>query len=59
MRIVYLRVLDRLFRWCFEHVPFFADYTLEFVSQLNRKVHGKMMRDDYIGKLRERYYEVK
>jgi len=50
---MYLRLLDRVFRWCWQHVPMFADYAVEFVHQIERRVHGKMLQPDWIDKARE------
>ena len=49
----YLRLLDRAFRWCWLHVPMFADYCVEFVHQVERRIHGKLMQPDWIDKARE------
>jgi hypothetical protein len=48
-----LRLLDRVFRWCWLHVPWFADYCVEFVHQVERRVHGKMMQPDFIQQMRD------
>ena len=50
---MYLRLLDRAFRWCWLHVPMFADYCVEFVHQVERRVHGKLMQPDYIQQMRD------
>jgi hypothetical protein len=50
---VYLRVLDAVFRWCWVHVPWFADYCVEFVRQMQRRVQGRLMQPDYIQQARE------
>lgn len=50
---LYLRILDRLFRWAWLHVPMFADYAVEFVRQVENKVHGKMLSPDWIDRARE------
>ena len=50
---LYLRVLDRLYRWAWQHVPLFADYSVEFVHQVERRVHGKLMQPDYIQQMRD------
>lgn len=50
---MYLRLLDRVFRWCWLHVPWFADYAVEFVHQVERRVHGKLLQPDYIQQLRD------
>lgn len=50
---MYLRVLDRAFRWCWVHVPWFADYCVEFVHQIERRVHGKLLQPDYIQQMRD------
>ena len=53
MTRLYLRVLDRLYRWAWVHVPMFADYSVEFVHQVERRVHGKMLQKDWIAEARE------
>jgi hypothetical protein len=54
MRHFYLHhILDPLFRWAFFHVPLFADYCVEFVHQIERKVHGKLLNPDYIQQARD------
>ena len=50
---LYLRLLDRVFRWAWRRVPWFADYAVEFVHQVERRVHGKLMQPDYIQQMRE------
>jgi hypothetical protein len=50
----YLRyVLEPLFRLAWEHVPWFADYCVEFVNQVQRAVHKRLMRPDYVEQLRQ------
>ena len=53
MTRLYLRLLDRVFRWCWLHVPQFADYAVEFVHQVERRIHGKLMQPDYIQQMRD------
>ena len=53
MTRLYLRVLDRLYRWVWQHVPLFADYSVEFVHQVERRIHGKLLQPDWIDKARE------
>ena len=50
---LYLRILDKLFRlaWC--HIPWFADYAIEYVHQVDRLVHGKLMQPNFIQQARE------
>ena len=50
---LYLRILDRLYRWAWVHVPLFADYSVEFVHQVERRIHGKLMQPDYIQQMRD------
>ena len=50
---LYLRLLDIAFRWAWQHVPWFAEYAVEFVHQVERRVHGKMLQPDWIDKARE------
>jgi len=50
---LYLRLLDRVFRWAWRRVPWFAVYAVEFVHQVERRVHGKLMQPDYIQQTRE------
>lgn len=47
------RILDPLFRFAWLHVPWFADYCVEFVNQVERRVHGKMMTPGWIERARE------
>ena len=53
MRLFYLRILDALFRWCWLHVPLFDEYCVEFVHQVERLVHGAIMKPDWIERARE------
>ena len=53
MTRLYLRLLDIAFRWAWRRVPWFADYCVEFVHQVERRVHGKLMQPDWIAKARE------
>ena len=53
MTRLYLRVLDRLYRWAWVHVPMFADYAVEFVHQVERRIHGKLLQPDYIQQMRD------
>jgi hypothetical protein len=50
---LYLRLLDVVFRWCWLHVPWFADYCVEFVHQAERQIHGAILRPDVIARARE------
>ena len=50
---LYLRLLDVVFRWAWRRVPWFAEYAVEYVSQVQRRVHGKMLTKDWIAKARE------
>jgi len=50
---MYLRILDRVFRWCWQHVPLFADYSVEYVHQVDRRVHGKLLQPDFIQQMRD------
>ena len=50
---LYLKLLDAAFRWCWLHVPMFADYCVEFVHQVERRIHGAILRPDVIAKARE------
>jgi len=43
MRSFYLRHILR---------PLFADFAVEYVHQVDRLIHGKMMQQDWIGKAR-------
>jgi hypothetical protein len=51
----YLRhILKPLFEFAWQHVPWFADYCVEFVKQIQHEVQGRLMRPDYIEQLRQR-----
>ena len=53
MSKLYLRALDVLFRFMWKHVPLFADYAVEFVHQVERRIHGKLLQPDYIQQMRD------
>ena len=53
MTRLYLRLLDAVFRWAWRRVPWFAEYAVEFVRQVERRVHGKMLQKDWIAEARE------
>ena len=54
MRAFYLKhILYPCFMFCVRHVPLFLDYTIEYVRQLNRKVQGALMREDFFERARE------
>lgn len=50
---IYLRyILEPLFRFAWLHVPWFADYAVEFVKQVQHKVQDKLMQPDFIEQAR-------
>lgn len=54
MRTFYLKyILYPCFMFAVRHVPLFLDYTIEYVRQLNRKVQGRLMREDFFEHARE------
>lgn len=53
MRTAYIRVLGKVFYWCWLHVPLFADYAIEFVGQVQHKIHGKLLQADFIQQMRD------
>ena len=54
MRAFYLKyILHPLFMFAVKHVPLFVDYCVEYVRQLNRRVHGKLLDGDFFDKARE------
>ena len=52
MTRLYLRLLDVVFRWAWRRVPWFAEYATEYVRQVNRLVHGRMLTKDWIAEAR-------
>ena len=44
MTRLYLRLLSAAFVWCFRHVPYFAEYAVEYVRQLEKLTHKKILR---------------
>lgn len=57
MRTAYIRILGKVFYWCWLHVPVFADYAIEFVGQVQHKIHKRMMQKDWIAEARKELEE--
>lgn len=50
---LYLRILDALFHWCWDHLPGFPDKCVDAVHEMERRIHGAILRPDVIAKARE------
>jgi hypothetical protein len=58
VRSFYIKhILHPLFIFQVKHVPLFLDFAYLYIMDLQRQVHGKMMKPDWIERAREQLAE--